>query len=84
MSITFLLDLCRKHVPKMVALCCEDIVNIYVFVKFHFFEKSLIFFTFGWLLGVIWGGLGDLWAPFCGCLEVRKPSAILRWVLRKS
>ena len=64
----------------MVALCGENIINIVVFVKFHFFEKLLMFFTLGWLLGVILGGFGDLWAPFCGFLEVRKPIAILRWV----
>ncbi len=54
---------------KTVAECCENIVHIDVFVRFHFFVKSLIFFNLGSLWGVILGGFGDLWAPFCGFLE---------------
>ena len=62
----------------MVALCGENIVNIVVFVKFHLFEKLLIFFTLAWLWGVIFAGLGDLCGLFCGFVDARKTIDILR------
>ena len=35
------------------------------FVIFHVLEESVYFFVFGWLWGVILGGLVDLWGLFC-------------------
>ena len=70
----------ERH-PISVALCSEDIVNTYVFVRVDFFKESLFFFDLGWLWGVIFGGFGDLWDHFCDFLEVRKTIEILRWIL---
>ena len=46
---------------------------------FHFLEESVCFFVLGWLWGVILGGFGGLWAPFCDFVEVRKTIENLRW-----
>ena len=55
--------------PKLVTLCCENVVNANVSVRFRF-PVELIFFALGWICGVLLGGFGDLLLSCCDLLEV--------------
>ena len=62
-----------KNDPKTAALCCENIVNMYVLARLQFlFMKSVFFCVLGSLQDVILEGVGGLWGQFCDFLEIRK------------
>ena len=63
-EVCFLMGLGEKMMPGSVVGCVENIANIVVFVRFHFFTYLVNRLISNRLLGVFLGGVGVPWAHF--------------------
>ena len=63
-EVCFLVGLGEKMVPGSVVGCVENIINIMVFVRFHFFTYLANWLIFNRLLGVFLIGFWVPWAHF--------------------
>ena len=70
-DVCFLMGLGEKMVPGSVVGCVENIINILVFVRFHFFTYLVNWLISNRLLGVFLVACWVNWAHFFSFLRVR-------------